>query len=258
MQNIIFNYLKFLLRSTNQHGVHSPFIFKLLTKALYKKKSKEKWNNFLKIKNRYLQDNRTIKITDFGAGSKVFKTNLRKISKITRVAGISNKKATLILKIVDYFKPKAILEIGTSIGLGSSIFSIANPLAKINTLEGCKETGNIAKEYFKKNNLNNISIDVGNFNKTLYKLIENKKFDCIYFDGNHTKKATLNYFTTCLPSKSNDSFWIFDDIYLNQEMQEAWKIIKKRPEVIVTVDLFHLGIVFFRKEQAKEHFKVRS
>jgi len=29
-------YLKFLFRSTNQHGVHSPFVYQYLTKCLYK------------------------------------------------------------------------------------------------------------------------------------------------------------------------------------------------------------------------------
>ena len=30
-------YIKFLLQSTNHHGVHSPFVFDYLTKCLYKK-----------------------------------------------------------------------------------------------------------------------------------------------------------------------------------------------------------------------------
>ncbi|WP_394970808.1 hypothetical protein [uncultured Croceitalea sp.] len=44
MQIQLVTYLKFLLKSTNQHGVHSPFVFNYLTKCLYKepRKSKEK------------------------------------------------------------------------------------------------------------------------------------------------------------------------------------------------------------------------
>ncbi len=257
MRNIFFNYVKFLLSSTNEHGIHSPFVFQLVTEAFYKQNSKKKWTQFLTIKKEYLKDNRLIGVTDFGAGSKVFKSNRRRIGKIAKVAGISNKKAAIVLKIVQYFKPKAILEIGTSIGLGSTVMSIGNPKAKIKTIEGCKETATIAKEYFKKNNFENITVDIGSFEQTLPNVIKDKKFDCIYFDGNHTKNATLKYFNSCLSSRNNNTFWVFDDIYLNSEMQEAWEIIKKRPEVTVTIDLFQLGIVFFRKEQAKEHFKIR-
>lgn len=32
----VFSYLKFLLKSTNQHGVHSPYVYNYLTKGLYK------------------------------------------------------------------------------------------------------------------------------------------------------------------------------------------------------------------------------
>lgn len=35
-------YLKFLYQSTNQHGVHSPFVFSLLTKGIYSKDKKWK------------------------------------------------------------------------------------------------------------------------------------------------------------------------------------------------------------------------
>ena len=60
-----------------------------------------------------------------------------------------------------------------------------------------------------------------------------------------------------LPTAHNDSLFIFDDIYWSKGMTEAWEIIKEHPQVTVTVDLFNWGLVFFRKEQAKEHFKIR-
>jgi len=40
-------------------------------------------------------------------------------------------------------------------------------------------------------------------------------------------------------------------------MTEAWEIIKKNPKVTVTIDTFQWGMVFFRREQEKEHFVIR-
>jgi predicted O-methyltransferase YrrM len=80
----------------------------------------------------------------------------------------------------------------------------------------------------------------------------------IYFDGNHSKKATLEYFELLLPSITNDSVWIFDDIHWSKDMEEAWEIIKNHPKVKVTIDIFQCGIVFFRTEQEKEHFVIRT
>ena len=76
----------------------------------------------------------------------------------------------------------------------------------------------------------------------------------IYFDGNHSKKATLAYFEILLSTATNDSVWIFDDIHWSKDMEEAWKIIQNHPKVTVTIDTFQWGLVFFRQEQMKEHF----
>ena len=78
-----------------------------------------------------------------------------------------------------------------------------------------------------------------------------------FFDGNHHQEPTLNYFNQCLEYSKNDSVFIFDDIHWSDEMEEAWEEIKKNPKVTITIDLFFMGLVFFRKEQAKENFTVR-
>lgn len=255
---MIKQYLKFLVKSSNEHGVHSPFVFNLVTKSIYKTIDSQKWNNFLKIRQQLLDNKNYIKVTDFGSGSKIFTSNYRQISKITKVAGISNKKAKLLIKIIDHFNPKSILEFGTSVGLGTSALKIGNLNSEIITLEGCPETATVAKNLLQKNGFKNTHLIIGDFKETLPQVLKNySSFDCIYFDGNHTKKATLNYFNHCLSTIKNDSFWIFDDIYWSSEMKEAWSKIKKHPRVTVSVDVFHFGIVFFRKEQAKEHFKIR-
>jgi len=251
------SYLKFLLKSSNQHGVHSPFVYDLITKCFYKKTNKDNVALFFKFKQELRQDNSVIKVTDFGAGSKVFKNEQRKISQIAKHVGISNKRAKLLIRLIQYFNPSAILEIGTSLGIASSAMQIGNPSSKITTLEGCPEISKIAKQQFDKFQFKSINLIVGDFKETLAKTISNQNYDFIYFDGNHQKAPTLNYFEACLKTIHNDSFFIFDDIHWNKEMEEAWKVIKKHPKVKVTIDTFQWGIVFFRKEQVKEHFTIR-
>ena len=253
----IIEYLKFIFKSSNQHGVHSPFIYNLVTKCFYKKIEKKSWNYFLNIKSQLLDNKTTIKATDFGTGSKIFKNDERQIYKIAKVAGISNKKAKLLIRLTNYFQPEKVLEIGTSLGLATVAMKIGNKNSNIKTLEGCSETSKVAKELFLKNNFKKIEIVNGDFKKTIPEIIKNNQYDFIYFDGNHNKKSTLDYFETCLPTIKNESVWIFDDIYWSSDMKDAWLEIKKHPKVTVTVDVFYWGIVFFRKEQAKEHFKIR-
>ncbi len=264
MQHIIKSYIKFLLNSKNEHGVHSPFVFDLVTKCFYDTTKYPEYEVLKSYRKSLLANKNTIEVTDFGAGSRVFKSNTREISKIAQTAGITPKNAELLFRIVYYFQPKSILEIGTSLGLATSALSLGNKNAQIITLEGCPNTIATAKKMFQVSSFKfpNNNVEFVNTEFNLY--FENFKpetlnlkpqiFDLVYFDGNHSKKATLDYFEALLPTISNDSVWIFDDIHWSAEMEEAWGIIKNHPKVSVTIDTFQWGIVFFRAEQKKEHF----
>jgi predicted O-methyltransferase YrrM len=250
-------YLPFLLEASNQHGVHSPFTYQLVTQCFYKKINKNLWRAFLDTRQYTKGKSKEKNNTDFGTESKISKRNTRQVSQIAKVAGISNKKAKILIKTLDYLKPERILEIGTAMTLGTSAIKKENKSTSILTLKECPETSKTIQKLFDKNNFEGIEIINGDFSKTLSTCTQNKKIDCVIFDRSHTKKATLDYFEACLKSIHNDSFFIFDNIYRTAEIQEAWSVIKKHSKVTVTVDVFYFGIVFFRKEQAKEHFKIR-
>ncbi len=249
------SYLKFLFHSKNEHGVHSPFVFDLVTKCFYDNTKYPEYQQLKSYRKSLLENKNTIEVTDFGAGSRVFKSNVREISKIAQTAGITSKNAELLFRIVRYFQPTTILEIGTSLGLATSALSLGNEKAKIITLEGCPNTMKAAKFQLKNSKFQNIEFintEFSSYFKTHHP--SPITHHLIYFDGNHSKKATLDYFEALLPTISNDSVWIFDDIHWSAEMEEAWEIIKNHPKVTVTIDTFQWGIVFFRAEQQKEHF----
>ena len=253
------SYIKFLWHSKNEHAVHSPFVFSLITKCFYDKTSKPEYALLKKYRNLLLENKNTIEVTDFGAGSKVFKSNTRQIAKIAKTAGISPQRAELLFRITDYFQPETILEIGTSLGLATSALALGNPKASIKTLEGCPNTMAIAKNQLQLLNNTNIECVTTEFNDYLQTCnLKAESCNLIYFDGNHSKTATLEYFELLLPTITNETLWVFDDIHWSPDMEEAWEIIKNHPKVTVTIDTFQWGLVFFRREQPKEHFVIRT
>ena len=253
------SYLKFLWKSKNEHAVHSPFVFNLLTKCFYDKKPKPEYSILKNYRKSLLENKNFIEVTDFGAGSKVFKSNKRQISKIAQTAGISPKRAELLFRVTNYFKPENILEIGTSLGLATSALALGNTKAKVVTIEGCPQTGGTAKNQLDKFECKNVETIISEFESFLISEdIQATNYNLIYFDGNHSKKATLAYLEVLLQTIDNDSVWIFDDIHWSVEMEEAWEIIKNHPKVKVTIDTFQWGFVFFRYEQPKEHFIIRT
>jgi len=249
-------YIKFILNSSNQHGVHSPFVYDLVTKCFY---DKTKYRGYQAIQNyrKSLLENPTkIKVTDLGAGSQVMKHKARSVSDIAKNAGTTHHRAKLMLRLTRYFKPHHVLELGTSLGIGTHALSLGNPEAYITSIEGCPNTASYTKKQLEGTTSQRIKIITGAFNEQISQLTANH-YNLIFFDGNHQKEATLQYFETLLKTADNDSIFIFDDIYWSQGMQDAWETIKAHPKVTVTIDTFFWGFVFFRKEQVKEHFKIR-
>lgn len=252
----LLHYVLFLLKSTNRHGVHSPFVFELVTKCL-NTKSNEQTQSILKQYRKNLYSNpKEIEVTDFGAGSKIFKTNRRTIRNIAKTAGISLKRSLLLNRLVNHLNAETGLELGTSVGLASAAMAVNNSM-KLVTVEGCQQTALTAVENLTM--LKNTSVEVINidFDTYLEKLDKDLVFDMVFVDGNHKKIPTLRYFEKLLGHLHNNSVVIFDDIYWSKEMTEAWKAIKAHEKVTVSIDLFFWGMVFFRNEQQKQHFTIR-
>jgi predicted O-methyltransferase YrrM len=161
--------------------------------------------------------------------------------------------------MVRHYRPKTILELGTSLGITTSYLSLAKPEAKIITMEGAKSVAETARQNFKTLKLENIFIQEGNFDQTLSIAISQMhSLDFAFIDGNHRREPTERYFHQLLPITYNDSILIFDDIHWSRDMEQAWETIQLHPSVRCTIDLFFIGIVLFRQEfKEKQHFKIR-
>jgi len=236
--------------------VHSPFVFDLVTKCFYDRKIYFDYKALMNYKTKLLRSDIEITITDLGSGSKTTKKNTRKISDIAKNSGSSLKRTKLLYRLTNYIQSKNILELGTSLGIATQAMSIAHPEATITTVEGCPNISNYTKNHFEVFGLKNIILLNESFDTVIPKLTNNV-YDLIFFDGNHQKDATIAYFNSFVSKVHNNSVFIFDDIYWSKDMTAAWEKIKQHPKVTISIDTFQWGMVFFRKEQEKQHFTIR-
>lgn len=161
----IISYLKFLLKSTNEHGVHSPFVFNFVTKCLY---SKKKFH--------------------------------------------SNKTINVLLKSIDYF------------------------------------------------HFENVQITAGKEKPDLVK----KVFPGLNFDENVLDFLFVDQIDPTVLQKwvsegklHNDSMVLVNGIHQNKRKWDDWKNLIQLPQITVSMDMYHCGAIFIRKEQMKEHFTIR-
>jgi predicted O-methyltransferase YrrM len=254
-------YLHYLFNSAGKkgHGTHSPFVFEFIGKVLNDSSHYEAYHKAEQLRSELLKNARVISVEDFGAGSVMQKEKERSIASIARSAAKPRKYGQLLYRMVKYYQPNTILELGTSLGITTSYLSMAKPDATVITMEGSDQIASLALQHFKKLSLNNIQLVEGNFDATLKEIVlQHPVIDFAFVDGNHRQEPTVRYFQQLISCMHNDSILVFDDIHWSKEMELAWESIKNHPAVKCTIDLFFIGIVLFRNEfREKQHFSIR-
>jgi predicted O-methyltransferase YrrM len=253
------SYIRFLLRSGNAHGLHSPFVFALYNNVVRHSGFFAPYAAVEQRRAELLASKETITVRDFGAGSRTGAGQRRRVRDIARTAAKPRQLGQLLFRLVNHFQPRTVLELGTSLGLTTAY--LATPISgnRVITFEGCQATAAVARATFTSLSLRNVELVEGNLDDTLPPTLAAlpDPIDFAFFDGNHRYEPTMRYFEQCLTRRTDQSVFVFDDIHWSVEMDRAWKAIKAHPEVMLTVDLFYMGLVFFRKNQPKQHFSLR-
>ena len=199
------SYLSFLMKSTNQHGVHSPSVFDLTTNCLY-----AKFPTHLSKK-------------------KINKKNQLDVDTFFIKHPLKNKKERLLRKIMLYFNVKTgieIVDLHSSNTLKSITRGLNTQIKKINTI----------------NAINTVS---------------DTELDVVFIHKTAIEHLKLESFNNSIQNMPNESFLILDNIHANHKVEKKWNYVKNHDKVTVSIDLYYFGIVFFRKEQEKEHFIIR-
>jgi predicted O-methyltransferase YrrM len=250
-------YLRFRLRARSEYDLHSPFVFGFWSQVLTDNAFYEEYGIIEKLRAKLLKDRSLIHVTDLGAGAGdgVSRQKIALVRKIIKNSSVTPSWGRLLFRMARYFRPAVMVELGTSLGMSTAYLAIGNPLGKVTSIEGCPETAAIAKRNFGILGLDNIQQETAPFEEILPGLLEKLgKVDLFFIDGNHRKEPSLQYFHQCLQHIRDDSVVILDDIHWSVEMEEAWKAIQEHPSVTLTIDLFRMGLVFFKEGLSREDF----
>ncbi|TAE37337.1 MAG: class I SAM-dependent methyltransferase [Runella slithyformis] len=253
-------FFKYLFSAQNQHGLHSPFVFDLYRNVIEKDAQSVDFEAIGQIRNEMRRSSVQMQITDFGAGSRVNQSSVRAVRDVARNSEKPPRLGRLFYRLLQYFGSKTIFDLGTSLGITTLYLAAANASSKVWTFEGCPETARVAQQNFDKQPqlAQRIELVVGNIDQTLPQQVAiAPPLDFVFFDANHRYEPTVRYFETCLAKAHEGSLFVFDDIHWSAEMEAAWATIRQHEAVSVSIDLYWVGLVFFRKKQRKQHFTLR-
>lgn len=244
-------FLRYAVKAKTKYYLHSPFVYQFYLQVIENRNS-AKLKPLTLLRNQLGNDKTVVSITDFGAGN----SSSRQVGDIARNVSVPHRYGTLLYSLVRQYKPQTMLELGTSIGIGTAYLAMGNPDGKVYSIEGAPAVADIARQTHSRLALKNTEVITGSFEEELPGFLQRQPtISFVFFDGNHTYAATVNYFEQCLARTTEDSIFVFDDIYWSEDMYKAWCRIKAHPKITLTIDVYRFGICFFKKDKlAKEDF----
>lgn len=238
-------FLKFYCRATTLYNVHSTFVYEFTDFVFHHTVPPESRKKLAEVRKRLLRDRTRIPNLDLGAGSRSHQAaGSVSISRIASTAVSGPLKLKWLHNICAFLRSDLVIELGTSLGISAAC--MAPYAGRLITIEGNPAIAAVAKDIFNELHLHNIDARVGHFDDVLPSLLEKHTPGLVYIDGNHTYDATMTYFRMMAELKGNENLvLVFDDIYWSADMIRAWGEIRNDHRSRLTIDLYHLGLVFF-------------
>ncbi|MFP4093796.1 MAG: O-methyltransferase [Cyclobacteriaceae bacterium] len=252
--SLLQGYLSYWLHAVNQHSLHAPRVYEFYTQIILKDQPQQDFEAIEALREDLLHDKRKIRVNSPGAPSQVASSGERSIRHIARHGMSSPRFCRLLYRMARWQQARTIIELGTSLGITTLYLAAACPKARIYTFEGCRETAEVARRHFKLLNRNNIELIEGNIDEQLPPLISRiDQFDLAYLDANHRYAPTLHYYELLRSKSHPTSVIVLDDLYWSAGMSQAWKELRQRPEVSLSLDLFDAGLLFFHPARQQQH-----
>jgi len=241
----ISDYISYYLAGTSRHGLHSPFVYTFADQVLYQSSSM----NFEMIEHQ--------RMLMLQSKSKLNHTTL---SKFTSKFTLDAKYGKLLQRMVEFYKPKHILELGLNTGIESN-YLLSNSIIQdlpilsynfqltTNKLDKIKEHTNTEFANFYESML---------FENYYTNELENQTyFDLCLIHGQPDADEFWNFYDKYKSKLHTHSMVIFTNIRLTNDHYINWQQITNLSEVTACIELFKMGIVFFRTEQQKQKFILR-
>lgn len=251
---LLSGYWHYWLNAVNEHSLHAPFAFHFYTKIVKPDEIHSEFFSIEAVRNKFLHSKKIIQLHDPEPGSLNTRCHQRQLKDITRNSLTPPKYSRLLYRIARHMQAKHIVELGTSLGINTLYLSSAAPESQLYTFDGCEATADEAQQVFEWWHLKNIHMETGNIDQNLPALLQHiPQIDLLYINADHHYTPTIQYYEHCKKKAHKSSIFILNGIYWSKEMKKTWQHMRHDPLVSLSLDLFGVGIIFFRKLYNKQH-----
>jgi predicted O-methyltransferase YrrM len=252
--NLVSEYIKYLFNAQGRYGIHSPYVYDFVDKCLKIEPEKEDLLKIKELKKRLKKDLRKIEIYDAGVGSKKMGT-VRTVKSIFETASSKGVYTNILYQIPNFYEIRQILELGTSLGVGTSALALGNKNANVVSVEACANTMRLAEENLNLMKINNVTLVNATFEDFLSE--NNIHFDLVYIDGHHDGESLKRYLKLLKQFSHDETIFLLDDIRWSDDMFQAWNQLTSDESYHLSMDLLRMGVLVPRKHQVKQHFVIK-
>ncbi len=242
------------MRYRKGFGVHSPFVFNLITKVIEERRPYYRFDTIELERRKLLYCPDRITYPD-----RRHKNRLRTctVGEMVQREAITRKKGRLLFRLVTYFGSRNIVQVGIGAGISTLyLTSYATGLGCV-ALEGSPRLAGIAAELLNKEGRNPVDIRIGEYAALLPAVLgELPQVDFVFFNTAYERQRNSLFFRQAVAYVHPGTVFVFDGIAASKEMRAFWKEARAHPAVTVSIDLDSMGLAFFDPKLYKRNYIV--
>jgi predicted O-methyltransferase YrrM len=250
---LIKRHWKYYWRAKTKSQIQNKFVLEFLDNTVETTEKRPFFEDLETLRATLKKDESPLIKQDLGAGATSNPTQNTTVASLAKSSQSFPVTAQFLFRLTNWLQPRTMVELGTSLGIATIYQALGAESGKMYSIEGCPETTAVARKVVQDFEVANIKIEQGNFDDLLpIHLKKIKHLDYIFIDGNHLEKPTIAYFEMCLPFIHEDSVMVFHDIRWSEGMAAAWEFIQKHKTATLTIEIYDVGLVFFKRNSGKK------
>ncbi|MEK7718582.1 MAG: hypothetical protein AAB347_03060 [Bacteroidota bacterium] len=235
----------FTARHREGHGIHSPFLFRLITEVIENKGNFSAWPMLAAAEENVRN---TLRMVDNASYQKLYKTvkgsDCNVIKKLHLLPG---KFDRLIFRLVNEFQPRSLSFYGSTFGVTLMAMALADRRTRLVAQVENDHYRSFCRRLIEVYDIGNIDLaGVGNVAASDFVVVQNP------LNPDECSRVLAQ-----IVAQPYNGVIILCGIHTSAEMEAVWKRYQKEQQVRIFLDLFEIGIFICKKGLQKEDFVLR-
>jgi hypothetical protein len=237
-------------RHRRGHGIHSPFLYHLISEVLENKTRLREYKIFKELKNNVFNLLNNFSAPSLSTIYHEFNLAPSNPRRLYRKVELPRRYGKVAFRLIREFKPASIISYGPTFGANLALIAMACKDSVVYQSINDPIYELASKEIIKSLDISNIRF----FNENAIPSVKSE-FILINYPCNPdiSQKIVNKHFKL----HGDDDVLIIRGIHESREMEAIWGEIVASENVRVSLDLFEIGIALFRKGLQKENFILR-